>query len=308
MGYSEQDNEYGFISRIQRYSINDGPGIRTTVFFKGCSMDCVWCSNPELINPTPEILSNKHLCLHCGECHEACTEGAILLDQGEYVIERSLCNVCGRCVEVCLGFARELVGRCLSVDELVTELMKDQVFYNVSEGGVTFSGGEPAMQHEFAIKLAQDLKSINIHVAFDTCGNVPWKHLEELSDVVDLFLYDIKLMDDEKHGEYTGVSNALVLTNAKRLSALGVPMIIRLVIIPGCNDSVQEINDKLSFIMQLDSVKQVDILPYHKLGVGKYGMLGRNYLLKDLMPPDHEILEKLKSNIQSRGLKVSVGG
>lgn len=308
MGYSEQDILKGLISRIQKYSINDGPGIRTTVFFKGCSMNCDWCSNPELINSSPEILSNYQICLHCGACYEACKEEAILLDQGEYVIQTSRCTMCGQCVEVCPVGARDPIGRYYSIDELVTALMKDQIFYAVSEGGVTFSGGEPTLQHKFIVSVAQELKKNNIHLALDTSGNTPWDHIEKLYDVIDLFLYDIKFIENDKHILYTGTSNEMILTNAKKLSALDAEIIIRLVILPGLNDSAKEIADTLSFISQLDSVKQIDILPYHKFGVGKYRMLGRKFPLKDFKPPDRKTIERLKSEIESLGFRTSVGG
>ena len=210
MPSSEKETEYGFVSRIQRYSIKDGPGIRTTVFLKGCTMQCEWCCNPELINPHPEILKDQKVCIHCGECFANCPEDAIFDEADEYVINRTLCNVCGRCVEVCPAGAYKLIGRSMSVDELVRELVKDRVFYEVSDGGVTISGGEPALQHHFVKKVALELKRDQIHVALDTCGNVPWEDLQDLIDVVDLVLYDIKLVDNEKHSRFTGASNEVV--------------------------------------------------------------------------------------------------
>ena len=308
MPSSEKETEYGFVSRIQRYSIKDGPGIRTTVFLKGCSMQCEWCCNPELINPHPEILKDQKVCIHCGECFANCPEDAIFDEADEYVINRTLCNVCGRCVEVCPAGAYKLIGRSMSVDELVRELVKDRVFYEVSDGGVTISGGEPALQHHFVKNVALELKRDQIHVALDTCGNVPWEDLQDLIDVVDLVLYDIKLVDNEKHSRFTGASNEVVKQNAEKLSKAGVPLIIRLPILPRINDTIKEIKGILGFIKGLETVKRIDLLPYHKLGIGKYHMLGKEYQLGSLEPPEREHLEELRGSIEAYGFKVAIGG
>ncbi|HEY43827.1 MAG TPA: glycyl-radical enzyme activating protein [Anaerolineae bacterium] len=305
---SEQDLEHGLVSRIQRYSIKDGPGIRTTVFIKGCSMRCEWCCNPELINPHQEILKDHKVCIHCGECFFTCPEDAIYEDHDEYVINHAVCTACGICVEVCPAGAYELIGRSMSVDELVAELMKDRIFYEVSGGGVTFSGGEPTLQHRFVRRVAQELKGDQIHVTLDTCGNVPWENLQSLMDVVDLVLYDIKLVNNDKHIQFTGTSNEVIMQNAKKLSDAGIPLIIRLPLLPGINDTTGEINEMANFIEKLESVKQIDILPYHKLGMGKYQMLGREYQLERLEPPDRDQLEQLREIIQAHGFKVTIGG
>jgi pyruvate formate lyase activating enzyme len=304
----EKDLEYGLVSKIQRYSINDGPGIRTTVFLKGCSMQCEWCCNPELINPQPEILKDHKICVHCGECFSNCPEDAIYEDANEYLINRTLCTVCGICVEVCPVGAYELIGRTMSVNELVTELMKDRVFYKVSDGGVTFSGGEPTLQYDFVKKTAQELKRNQIHIALDTCGNVPWAYLQELVEVVDLVLYDIKFVDNEKHARFTGESNEVIMQNAVKLSNLGIPLVIRLPLLPGINDTQEEISAIVSFIQGLETVQRVDILPYHKLGIGKYRMLGMEYRLGSLVPPERDHLEKLGNLIEANGFKVAIGG
>jgi pyruvate formate lyase activating enzyme len=308
MPSSENDLEYGLVSKIQRYSIKDGPGIRTTVFLKGCSMQCEWCCNPELVNPQPEILKDQKACIHCSECFSNCPEDAILEDANEYVINRTLCNACGICVEVCPVGAYELIGRSMSVNEIVQELVKDRVFYEVSDGGVTFSGGEPSLQYRFAKKVAQEMKRNHIHVALDTCGNAPWDHLQELIDVVDLVLYDIKFVDNEKHTRFTGASNEVIMQNAEKLSDAGIPLIIRVPILPGINNTIEEINETVKFIEGLETVERVDILPYHKLGIGKYPMLGKEYRLGSLEPPDRNHLEKLRDLIQANGFSVAIGG
>ncbi len=308
MPSSEKDLEYGLVSKIQRYSIKDGPGIRTTVFLKGCSMQCAWCCNPELINPQPEILKDQKLCIHCGECFSNCPEDAIFKEANEYVINRTLCTACGICVEVCPVGAYELIGRSMSVNELMFELVKDRVFYEVSDGGVTFSGGEPTLQHRFVRRVAQEMIGNQIHVALDTCGNVPWEYLQDLLDVVDLVLYDIKFVDNEKHTRFTGVDNKVIMQNAEKLSDAGIPLIIRLPLLPGINDTIEEIKEIVSFIEWLEIVKRVDILPYHKLGTGKYPMLGKEYRLEKLEPPDRNHLEKLRGFIQANGFTVAIGG
>jgi pyruvate formate lyase activating enzyme len=308
MPSSEKDPDYGLVSKIQRYSIKDGPGIRTTVFLKGCSMQCEWCCNPELINPQPEILKDQNVCIHCGECFSNCPEDTILEEANEYVINRTLCTVCGICVEVCPVGAYELIGRTMSVNELVLELMKDQVFYEVSDGGITFSGGEPTLQYGFVKKVAQELKRNQIHIALDTCGNVPWAYLQELIDVIDLVLYDIKFANNDKHTRFTGESNEVIMQNAEKLSDIGIPLIIRLPLLPGINDTPDDINGIVSFIQGLETVQRVDILPYHRLGIGKYLMLGKEYRLGTLEPPERDHLEKLGGLIEANGFKVAIGG
>ena len=304
----EKGLEYGLVSKIQRYSINDGPGIRTTVFLKGCSMQCEWCCNPELINPQPEILKDQKVCIHCGECFSNCPEDAIFEEANEFIINRTLCTVCGICVEVCPVGAYELIGRPMSVNELVQELVKDRVFYEVSDGGVTFSGGEPTLQYGFVKDAAQEMKRNQIHVALDTCGNVPWEYLQELPDVVDLVLYDIKFVDNEKHIRFTDASNEVIMQNAEKLSAVGVPLIIRLPLLPGINDTAEEINGMVNFIQRLETVQRIDILPYHRFGIGKYLMLDKEYQLGTLEPPAKNHLEKLRDLIQSNGFTVAIGG
>lgn len=308
MASSKKDLEYGLVSKIQRYSIKDGPGIRTTVFLKGCSMECAWCCNPELINPHPEILKDQKICIHCGECFSNCPEDAIYEEADEYVINRTLCTICGICVEVCPVGAYQTIGRLMSVHELTEELLKDRVFYEVSGGGVTFSGGEPTLQYRFVKEVAQEMKRNRIHVTLDTCGNVPWRHFQELLEVVDLVLFDIKLIDNDKHTRFTGTSNKVVKQNAEKLSGAGVSLNIRIPLLPGINDTMEEINQMMTFIEGLGSVKQVDILPYHKLGVGKYIMLGKEYLLESIEPPEREHLEKLRGLIEANGFKVTIGG
>ena len=188
------------------------------------------------------------------------------------------------------------------------ELLKDRVFYDVSDGGVTFSGGEPTVQYGFVKKAAQELKRNQIHIALDTCGNVPWAYLQELIDVVDLVLYDIKFVENEKHAQFTGESNEVIMQNAEKLSDVGIPLIIRLPLLPGINDTLEEINGIVSFIQGLETVQRVDILPYHRLGIGKYHMLGKEYRLGTLEPPERDHLEKLGGLIEAKGFKVAIGG
>jgi pyruvate formate lyase activating enzyme len=308
MERQKQNSEYGLISRIQKYSLKDGPGIRTTVFFKGCSMNCAWCSNPELVRPIPEILSTAAICIRCGTCYEICPERAIQAIDGYYQIQASMCNACGLCVEACPVCARERIGKQMLVDQLVQELLKDQIFYTTSGGGVTFSGGEPAKQPDFVKRVAHQLRRNQIHVALDTSGNTPWEYFQVFLEWIDLILFDFKFMDSHDHQQYTGVSNEVVLSNAKKIADFGIPIIARLIVLPGLNDTAEETKHKISFLQQLDSVIQIDLLPYHKLGIGKYPMLGKVYPLADLVPPNQEDLQELKSTFQSSGFQVTIGG
>ncbi|MDO9545716.1 MAG: glycyl-radical enzyme activating protein [Pelolinea sp.] len=301
--------DIGLISRIQKYSTNDGPGIRNTVFFKGCPLRCQWCSNPELIRAKPDLLFTPSKCISCGLCIDVCTHGALSFDEGDTIIvDREECAACGECVDVCPEGAFELVGVEISVGDLTAELLKDEVFYQTSGGGVTFSGGEPLYQAGFVRQVAEGLKKAGIHTALDTAGDVSWCRFEEVLDVIDLVLYDIKVADRDLHQQLTGRDNDLILANAKMVSMKGIPMHIRMVIVPGINDSMDELSARMMLISELESVKQIDLLPYHRYGVGKYAQLGLDYQLEDLAEYSEEKIETIRSHIASYGIPVIVGG
>ena len=301
--------DIGLISHVQKYSTKDGPGIRNTVFFKGCSLSCLWCSNPELIRPHPELLYTHSKCVSCGVCIDACPNGALSFDsENLIIIDREQCAACGEYVVVCPEGALELIGKEITVIELVAELLKDEVFYQTSGGGVTFSGGEPLYQAGFVYQVAEQLKGVGIHTALDTAGDVPWCRFEEVLDVIDLVLYDIKITDRALHQQLTGRDNDLILANARLLAKSGVPIHIRLVIIPGVNDGMDDLKARMEFITELPAVKQVDLLPYHRYGVGKYARLGLDYPLGDLLEHSDEQIEELRSRVAAYGIPVTIGG
>jgi pyruvate formate lyase activating enzyme len=302
--------DLGLISAVQKYSTKDGPGIRSTVFFKGCPLGCLWCSNPELIRPQPDLLYSREKCARCGTCIQVCPQGALSFGEDGYIlIDRVKCDGCGDCVEECPESALELAGRFINVDEVVDDLLKDRVFYETSGGGVTFSGGEPLWQSGFVAQVAKRLKAEGIHTALDTAGDVGWCRFEEVLPYIDLMLYDIKLIDNDQHRRFTGRDNDLILTNAQLLARQGVPMHIRLVMVPGINDSPEEIRARMDFVKELgDSVKQVDILPYHRYGAGKYSRLGLDYPLMDLPEHTDTQVDEISALVENFGLKTTIGG
>ena len=301
--------DFGLISHVQKYSTKDGPGIRDTVFFKGCSLGCLWCSNPELIRPHPELLYTHSKCVSCGVCIDACPHGALSFDHENFIIiDRGKCAACGECVVVCPEGALELIGKEITVPELVAELLKDEIFYQTSGGGVTFSGGEPLYQAGFVNQVAEQLKGVGIHTALDTAGDVPWSRFEEVLDVIDLVLYDIKTADRALHQQLTGRDNDLISANVRLLAKRGVPIYIRLVIVPGVNDGMDDLKARMEFITELATVKQVDLLPYHRYGVGKYIRLALDYPLGDLPEHTDEQIEELRSCIDAYGIPITIGG
>jgi len=301
--------DLGLISIVQKYSTKDGPGIRSTVFFKGCPLGCLWCSNPELIRSHPDLLYTREKCARCGTCIEACPRDALSFgEEGFIVIIRAACDGCGDCVKACPNGALELIGKLVTVDELVTDLLKDRVFYQTSGGGVTFSGGEPLWQSGFVTQVARRMKEEGIHTALDTAGYVSWCHFDEVLDYIDLVLFDIKLAGREPHRQFTGRENDLILANAQLLSQRGVPMHIRLVMIPGINDSAARLRARMEIVSSLKSVQQVDILPYHRYGAGKYARLGLEYPLADLEEHTPEQIAEIQELMESYGIKTSVGG
>lgn len=301
--------DQGLISTVQKYSTKDGPGIRNTVFMKGCPLGCLWCSNPELIRPEPDLLYNHERCVQCGTCIEACPKSALSFDQSGYIqIDREVCDASGACVAACPQSALELAGKFVTVDEISAELLKDQVFYQTSNGGVTFSGGEPLWQAGFVAQVARRLKAEGIHTALDTAGDVGWCRFEEVLPYIDLVLYDIKVADNDLHCQLTGRNNDLILMNARLLDNKKIPMHMRLVIVPGLNDSPEELRARMEFIVELPSVEQVDLLPYHRYGEGKYDRLGLDYPLAGLPEYEEEQLAEIEALIRSYGIKTTIGG
>ncbi len=259
----------GCVFNIERFAIRDGPGIRTTVFFVGCPLRCLWCSNPESMKPFPQLFYFENLCARCYRCIDACpNKASTVTPEGAIAIDRSLCKNCGECIEACPNKARIMSGKYMTVEEVLDEVKRDSLFYQNSGGGITASGGEPTYQPEFLEHLFAASHQSAIHTCLDTTGLVDTDVLKRILEQTDLVLYDIKHMDPEKHKEYTGVDNALILENA-RVVAAGRPMIIRVPLVPGHNDSEENLKALAVFMAEL-GISRIDILPYHSLGKLKY--------------------------------------
>jgi len=295
--------ERGLVFNIQRHCTEDGPGIRTTVFLKGCVMKCPWCQNPEGIKPYPEIVWYDVYCIKDGKCVKACTKGALELTDKGVEINRTKCDICGACVNACPAGALEVIGRYYTVNELVPELLKDKVFYDVSGGGVTLSGGEPAMQHAFSTALVQELKRVGIHSAIETGLGVKWENLRPLVEAVDLVIMDIKLMDERKHLECTGVDLNLVLTNAKKISEMGKPIWIRTPVIPRYTNYEDNIRAIARFIYEkLSNVERYELIAFNKACVKKYERFGIKWILADEELLTESRMEELVKVAKEEGL------
>ena len=299
----------GIIFDVKRYAIHDGPGIRTTVFLKGCPLQCQWCQNPEGIESGPEIFVRQKRCAEdCDACVSACSQGAISKDGNSIEIDREKCDFCGKCEDACVYEALEIVGREVTVAEALVEMERDRVFFDESGGGITFSGGEPLMQLDFFEALLAEIKKRNIHVTLDTSGYVPFKDLERVSDKVDLFLYDLKIMDDEKHKEYTGVSNRIILENLRKLTERGKPVAVRIPMISGVNDDEQSIQLLTEYLRSLKNIKHISLLPYHSGGCEKYRNLRKQDPLKKFQPPSGKRIEEIRKILIESGFSVKTGG
>ena len=300
---------------VQRFSIHDGPGIRTTIFMKGCPLQCDWCSNPESQHIAPEIMFDRSRCIKCGGCLKVCPTCATFELEGEIRINREACIACGQCVKVCNGEARQIAGRYMTIEELVEEVKKDELFYRNSGGGVTISGGEPSIQVNATRDLLKRLQENGLHTTLDTCGHANREDLEKILSYVDLVLFDLKHMDSEKHREYTGFSNEVILDNLELIVSKGIPTWVRIAIIPGYNDSEENIKEMARFISWLNSMKpnviiEVNLLPYHNLGTSKYKSLGREYKLGDTKAPEPELINERKGWVQAeigKEIRCSIG-
>jgi len=303
----------GRVFNIQRYSIHDGGGIRTLVFLKGCPLQCLWCCNPESQKSEPELGFIESRCVGngvCGApCVSACPVGAIHLSgQGKPSIDRKTCDECGNCADACGKDALKVVGREMTVAEVMAEVEKDRAFYRRSGGGMTVGGGEPLQQYKFAAELLRAAREAYLHTAVETAGYAPWSHLEAVLKHVDLLQFDLKHMDPGKHQELTGQSNLLVLDNLKKLLSLKSPrdVIIRIPVVPGCNDTAENIGQTARFIAGL-GFSHAELIPYHRLGVSKYAQYGRVYPLAGCQPVPQEHLDELRKIVRESGLTEMAG-
>ena len=297
----------GAIFDVQKFAIQDGPGLRTTVFMKGCPLRCKWCSNPESWNTYPEIMVNNIRCIaECNACLRACPADAIMfVEQDKGIkIDRENCSLCMKCVEVCPPQAIERVGSYMTVQEVLEQVLDDKIFYQNSGGGLTVSGGEPLVQGEFVGELCRLAKEEGVHTALDTTGYASWQVMEKVLKYVDLVLFDVKHMDPKKHKECTGVGNKLILENAKK-TALRVRTWIRAPLIAGFNDSKWNLEALARFACELD-VEKISILPYHEYGLAKYGKLGRTYQMEGAKQISEKHLAQIVRGIENQGLTVTV--
>lgn len=303
------DEFSGWVFNIQRFSVHDGPGIRTTVFLKGCPLRCLWCCNPESQRREPQIVFHRERCIHCDVCLIVCPQLALEVDTEEnrrWVQER--CDLCGQCVDECFAGALEQIGRLVTVGEVLAEVEADRRFYEQSGGGVTLSGGEPLAQPEFSQGLLQACHRQGIHTAIETSGHGPWDAWSELLPHLDLILYDLKETDPERHEELTGVSNRLILENLRRLARTDKKLIVRRPVIPGYNDSPESIHAMAGLVRSLGTIEEVNLLPYHRFGRTKYDLLGREYAMDDQPSLEEGELVQLEEIVRSYGLRTKIGG
>jgi pyruvate formate lyase activating enzyme len=297
----------GIVFDIKRFAVHDGPGIRTTVFLKGCPLRCDWCHNPESQLSKPVVAQFRRNCIGCRKCIEACPQHAITAGDEGIVLNRALCQSCGACADACVAEALVLRGEEMTVEQVLTEVEKDRPFYENSGGGMTLSGGEPLFQPDFALALLRAAKAAGLHTCLDTSGHAFWPVIEGMLPYVDVLLYDIKGVDPRRHQQRTGRSNRQILENLRHLTADGVCVNVRVPVVKDYNDDEQDMRELAGYLLSLDHVPAVELLPYHRLGEGKYESLGiRNG--HHLEPPRREDVEALAELARSLGLECTVGG
>ena len=300
----------GVVFNIQRFSIHDGPGIRTTVFLKGCPLRCFWCHNPEGLRPVVDIQFNSSRCINCGGCAAVCQHGAQIMDGGGlHVYQRDQCVRCAECVPECFSDALQIAGREMTTEAVLAEVLADKRFGAASGGGVTLSGGEPFLQAGFTLDLLAAFRAAGLHTAVETTTQTLWKRLEAALPLVDLFMVDIKHLDPEKHRAATGVSNRRILTNIRKLAATGKPIIFRVPVIPTVNATCAEVGAIGAFVRELGETRadggaglSLELLPFHQLASDKYTSLGLDYRAANLRPPDKTLMAALVAAAGAAGV------
>lgn len=286
----------GLVFNVQRFSLHDGPGVRSTVFMKGCPLSCAWCHNPESQLPSQEFVRLRHRCMTCTRCTD------------EELVDPVVRGRDTHDVELCPTGALQTVGETIESAELVATLLRDRIFFDESGGGVTFSGGEPLMQAAFVTEALRMLQSEGVHTALDTCGFARWEALREAASYASLVLYDIKLMDEARHKAATGVSNRVILQNLQALTTVHSDIWIRVAVIPGVNDDEANLDATAAFLQPLSGIRRVDLLPYHATGEAKFARVGMAYALHGTPSPSNDRLESLAAIVRARGLTTTIGG
>jgi glycyl-radical enzyme activating protein len=289
---------------IKRFAVHDGPGIRTTIFLKGCSLNCRWCHNPESISPGPELGLLRQKCIGCGKCVDVCPNVAHSISNCNHHFDRDKCKVCGKCVETCYSDALEYHGNEISVDEAEAAILEDKEFYVNSGGGCTLSGGEPLLQTEFCASLFKRLRQNGVHCAIDTSGAVPWHKFETVLPYTDMFLYDVKHIDDKCHREHTGTSNRLILSNLEKLMQYDIPVEIRIPVIPGFNADKKSLGSIGKWLSRFSDIVTVQLLPYHELARSKYVAVGHHDTMPHVSVPTPEQMCAAVAGLNKFGLNV----
>ncbi len=300
------ENNKAIIFDIQRYSIHDGPGIRTLVFFKGCPLRCKWCQNPESLDPNPEIGFFPSKCIGCGECAKVCRAGAIIFEENRR-IDRSLCDRCGKCAEVCYAEALTVIGKPYDVKTLLDVVERDRPFYEQSGGGLTVSGGEPTLQFEFLLSLLREATASGLSTIIETCGAFAWTKFKRLLPYLDIVYFDLKVIDEKEHRRLTGVGNRRILANARRLVESGARLVFRVPLVPSMTATESNITDLIRLLTELGQ-KEVHLLPYHKMGESKLERIDSSLKALDMEPLTDEDVAAIKSRFEHAGLEVSIGG
>lgn len=298
----------GVIFDIKKYAIHDGPGIRTTVFFKGCPLSCWWCHNPEGLTPAEQHTHCKDRCIACGDCIKICPQKAIAPANNGFLLDETKCIRCRACAKACPADAHVFIGQTVTVEAVVEQIIKDMVFYDQSKGGVTFSGGEPLMQPDFLLALLDACGQLDLHRTVDTTGHTDAETLLKVAERTELFLYDLKHMDPEKHRNHTGVSNERILGNLGLLARIGARICVRIPLIAGMNDDDKNIRQTADFVCALPGVKQVSLLPFHGSAKGKYARLGTACFWSEMAVPSARDVAAIAERLESFGLQVKIGG